>query len=139
MTTVWLCEPRSHGRRKAASLLPGRPPSAHIPHRSASPALCPCGHAASFRRRASSFVRGVWSSAALLPAAVLCERGRRMRRAVRRARAWCCPVAAAAAPVACALRLSRCLAKALRRVRERWLRAWCARWVLGRGAVGLLS
>ena len=31
-----------------------------LPHRSASSALCPCGHAASFRRRASSFMRGVW-------------------------------------------------------------------------------
>ena len=55
-TAVWLCEPRSHGRRKEASPLPGRPPSSAIPHRSASPALCPCGHAASFRLRASSFV-----------------------------------------------------------------------------------
>ena len=45
MTTVWLCEPRSHGRNKAASPLPGRRPSATVPHRSASPALCPCGHA----------------------------------------------------------------------------------------------
>ena len=56
MATVWLCEPRSHGRNKAATPLPERPPSVAVPHRSASPALCPCGHAASFRRRASSFV-----------------------------------------------------------------------------------
>ena len=55
-TAVWRCEPRSHGRRKAATPLPGRTPSSAVPHRSASPALCPCGHAASFRRRASSFV-----------------------------------------------------------------------------------
>ena len=61
MTTVWRCEPRSHGRNKADTPLPGRTPSVAVPHRSASPALCPCGHAASFRRRASSFVRGVWS------------------------------------------------------------------------------
>ena len=26
MTTVWLCEPRSHGRNKAVFPLPGRPP-----------------------------------------------------------------------------------------------------------------
>ena len=45
-TTVWLFEPRSHGRRKAdtrarnGAPLPGRPPSSHVPHRSASPALC---------------------------------------------------------------------------------------------------
>ena len=64
-----------------------------VPHRSASPALCPCGHAAAFRRRASSFVRGVWSSAALLPAAVLCERAWCVRRTVRRACACCCPSA----------------------------------------------
>ena len=57
-TPVWR-EPRSHGRRKTANPLPGRTPSSAVPHRSASPALCPCGHAASFRRRASSFVRGV--------------------------------------------------------------------------------
>ena len=56
MTTVWLCEPRSHGRRKAGGASPGRRPSSAVPHRSASPALCPCGHAASFRRRAPSFV-----------------------------------------------------------------------------------
>ena len=40
--------------------MPGRAPSVTVPHRSASSALCPCGHAAYFRRRASSFVRGVW-------------------------------------------------------------------------------
>ena len=56
MTTVWRYEPRSHGRNKAASPLPGRPPSVAVPHRSASPASRPCGHSASFRRRASSFV-----------------------------------------------------------------------------------
>ena len=48
-----------------------KPPSIAVPHRPASPALCPCGHAASFRGRASSFVRGAWSSAALRLAAVL--------------------------------------------------------------------
>ena len=105
-TSVWLCEPRSHGRNKEGGPLPGRRPSAAVPHRSASPALCPCGHAASFRRRASSFVRGAWSSAALLPAAVLCERAWCKRRAVRRACELCCPVAAAAAAAACAWQLS---------------------------------
>ena len=66
MTTVWLFKPRSHGRKKEAARarngapLPGRPPSFHMPHRSASSALFPCGYAASFRRRSSSFVRGVW-------------------------------------------------------------------------------
>ena len=100
-TTVWLFEPRSHGMRKAdtrarnGAPLPGRRPSAHVPHRSASSALCPCGHAASFRRRASSFVQGTWSSAALCLAEVLCVCARCVRRAVRRARAWCCLVAAA--------------------------------------------
>ena len=67
-TSVWLFEPRSHERKKEATRarngngapLPGRHTSFRVPHRSASPALCPCGHAASFRRRASSFVRGVW-------------------------------------------------------------------------------
>ena len=61
-TSVWLCKPRSHGRKKEATRarngapLPGRPPSFRVPHRSASSALCPCGHAASFRRHVSSFV-----------------------------------------------------------------------------------
>ena len=41
--------------------MPRRQSSSAVPHRSASPALCLCGHAASFRRRASSFVCGVWS------------------------------------------------------------------------------
>ena len=50
-TTVWLCEPRSHGRNKGASHFPGRPPSVAVPHRSASSAVCPCGHAASFLKR----------------------------------------------------------------------------------------
>ena len=48
------------GTRRGPRCRGERPVSA-VPHRSASPALCPCGHAASFRRRASSFVRGVWS------------------------------------------------------------------------------
>jgi hypothetical protein len=68
MTTVWLFKPRSHGREREATRarngapLPGRLPSFRVPHRSASSALCPrgCGYAASFRRRASSFVLGVW-------------------------------------------------------------------------------
>ena len=94
MTTVRRCEPRSHGRNRTVSPLPGRPPSDSVPHRSTSPALRPCEHSASFRRRASSFVRGFRSSAALLPAAVLGERARCVRRAVRRACACCCPVVA---------------------------------------------
>jgi len=60
-TAVWRCEPRPHGRNKASSPLPGRSPSVAVPHRSASPASRPCGYSASFRRRASSFVRCVWS------------------------------------------------------------------------------
>ena len=66
MTSVWLFKPRSHGRKKEdtrarnGAPLPGRIPSFRVPHRSASSALCPCGHAASFRRRVSSFVLGVW-------------------------------------------------------------------------------
>ena len=60
-TTVWRCEPRSHGRNKASSPLPGRWPSVAVPHRSSSPASRPCGHSTSFRRRASSFVHGVCS------------------------------------------------------------------------------
>ena len=58
---VWLFKPRSHGRKRRGARarngapLPGRHPSFRLPHRSASSALCPCGHAASFRRRASSF------------------------------------------------------------------------------------
>ena len=65
-TSVWLFKPRSHGRKMEATRarngapLPRWLPSFRLPHRSASSALCPCGHAASFRRRASSFVRGVW-------------------------------------------------------------------------------
>ena len=52
MTAVWLFEPRSHGRRRKSARarngapLPGRHPSSRIPHRPASPALCPWGHAA---------------------------------------------------------------------------------------------
>ena len=64
-TSVWLFKPRSHGRKRKATRarngapLPGQRPSFRLPHRSASSALCPCGHAASFRRRASSFVRSL--------------------------------------------------------------------------------
>ena len=90
-TAVWRCEPRSHERNKAASPLPGRPPSVAVPHRSASPALClcPCGHEASFRRRASSFVRGLRKagSACLFS----CKQGAASRRE-RRARAPPVPV-----------------------------------------------
>ena len=117
-------------RARNGAPLPGRLPSFRLPHRSASSALCPCGHAASFRRRASSFVRGAWSSAALLPAAVPCERARCARRAGRRACARCCSVAAAAAAVVacCALRLSRRRARVSWKARTWWLhgaRAGC--------------
>ena len=61
--------------------------------------LCARVHSASFRRRVSSFVRGVLEPVALLLAAVLGERARCVRLAVRRACAWCCPVAAAYAAV----------------------------------------
>ena len=62
---TWPCggvfEPRSHGRRKAATPLLGRRPSSAVPHRSPSSVVSPCGHAApSFCRRSSSFVREVW-------------------------------------------------------------------------------
>ena len=68
------------------------------------------------------------SSAALPPAAVLCERARRARRAGWRARARCCSVAAAAAAAACVLRLSRWRARVAWRVRAwrlRGARAGC--------------
>ena len=88
--------------------MPGRRPSVAVPHRSASPALCPCGHPASFS--SSCVVVRVWclESAALLQVAVLGERARCVRRAVRRACTCCCPVAAAATAAARALGLSRC-------------------------------
>ena len=73
-------------------------------------------------RRRSCVVSGAWSSAALLPAAVLCERVRCAWRAGWRARARCCPVAAAAAAAACVLRLSRRRARVPWRVRARRLR-----------------
>ena len=97
-------ERRTPARATGPRCRGGRPVLTY-PNRSASPALYPCGHAASFRRRASSFVRGAWSSAAPCLAAVLCVCARCVRRAGagRRAHAWRCPVAAAAAAVACAL------------------------------------
>ena len=103
--------------------------------------------------RARCLVLGVqccWSSAAVLPAAVLCERARCARRARRRARSWCCPVsAAAAAAAACALRLTRHRACMPWKVRARWLhdgaRAGCQGGVrlascrsCGRGVASLL-
>ena len=110
-TTVWLFKPRSHGRKREdararnGAPLPGRLPSFRFPHRSVSPAFCArVGTQHLFRRRASSFVRVVWcpSSAALLPAAVLCERARCAWRAGRVAcRAACSRVALPCCPVAC--------------------------------------
>ena len=55
-TLAW--EEEGSARARNGAPLPGRLPSFRMPHRSASSALCPCGHAASFRRRASSFVGG---------------------------------------------------------------------------------
>jgi hypothetical protein len=89
-------------------------------------------------RRRSCVASGVWSSAALLSAAVLCKRARRARRAGRRARAWCCPVAAAAAAAVCALRLSRRRARVPWGVRARWLHGARAGCPVG-GGVGFLS
>ena len=48
---VWRCEPRLHGRNKAGSSLPGRPPSDAVPHRSASSVF----GVVSFRRARSIF------------------------------------------------------------------------------------
>ena len=65
-TSVWLFKPRSHGRKKDRGPRAQRGPVAGATTKfSLAPsigvsALCPCGHAAFFRRRASSFVRGVW-------------------------------------------------------------------------------
>ena len=88
-------------------------------------------------RRRSCVLSGAWSSAALLPAAVLCERARCAWRAGWRARARCCCVAVTAAAAACALRLARRRrARVAWRVRVRRLRGACA----GRhGGVGLAS
>ena len=145
-TSVWLFEPRSHGREKEATRarngapLPGRHPSFHVPHRSASPALCPCGHAASFRRRASSFVRGVWC----LGFGGAVPGGSAMRaRTVRAAcRAACSRVVL---PCGCGCCCSGVCAATLvtsgAHVVEsaRAVVAWCARWVPGRGEAGFLS
>ena len=148
-TSVWLCEPRRshHGRRKAGHpVAGGRTPSFAVPHRLASPALCPCGYAASFCRRASCrscvvvrvrrpcYRRRCCASArggacgvqcgVLARGAVLLPRPLLRRRRVRcdffldSGRAWCC---------------------GLWKVRARWLCAWCARWVAGRVGAGLLS
>ena len=90
-TAVWRCEPRSHGRNKPASPLPGRSPSVSVPHRSASPALCPCGNASSFRRRASSFVgRPVCKPPERGGRLPVCKaaRGGQRRQCGVRARAW---------------------------------------------------
>ena len=146
MTSVWLFKPRSHGRKKEGSRarngapLPGRPPSFRLPHRSASSALCPCGHAASFRRRVSSFVRGV----RCLGVRRRCLR-RRCYASARGARGVQCGVRArgaalwplvAVAAAACVLRLSRWRARVawrLRAWRLRGARAGC------RGEVRLAS
>ena len=128
VTSVWLFKPRSHGRKKEATRarngapLPGRLPSFRVPHRSASSALCPCGHAASFRRRVSSFVRGVRR----LGVRRRCSGGGAMRaRAVRAA----CRVACARAVLLCGLVAGAAAARVLRlsrrRARVAWrLRAW---------------
>jgi hypothetical protein len=146
MTSVLLFKPRSHGRKRDAArarngaLLPGRQPSFHVPHRSASSALCPCGHAASFRRRASSFVRGVWR----LEFGGAASGGGAMR-----ARAVCAACRAACARVVlpcgcgcccggvCAATLAASGVRAVGGARA--VAARRARWVPGRGGVGFLS
>ena len=156
-TSVWLFEPRSHGRRKEGARRAtgprcrgGYPVLAFpIDRRLRLCARAGTQHLFVVVRRRSCVVSGDWSSAALFPAAVLCECARCARRAGRRARAWCCPVAAAAAAVACALRLSRCRrARVSWKVRARWLhgaRAGCQGGVrlascpsCGRGVASLL-
>ena len=103
-TSVWLFKPRSHGREKEGARArngaplpgPGRLPSFRVPHRSASSALCPCWHAASFRRRASSFVRGVWclefggaaSGGGAMRVRAVCVRGAQCGVLVRGAAPW---------------------------------------------------
>ena len=156
-TAVWLFEPRSHGRKKAA---PARATGPRC--RGGRPVFaCPidrrlrlCAHVGTQHlfvvvRRRSCVVSGAWSPAALLLAVVLCERARCARRAGRRARARCCPVAAAAAAAACVLRLSRRRARVAWGVRARRLRgarAGCQGGVrlascrsCGRGVVSLLG
>ena len=147
-TAVWLFKPRSHGRKREGTRarngppLPGRLPSFRVPHRSASSALCPCGHAASFRRRASSFVRGVWcpefGGAASGGGAM---RARAVRAACRAAclrvvllcGCGCCCGGVRAATLVIVMSGARVVESA------RAVVAWCARWVPGRGGAGLLS
>ena len=111
MTAVWR-EPRSHGRNKAATPLPGRSPSISVPHRPVGASgFAPVWALSTFPSSCAVVRAWCLESAALLLAAVLGERARCVRRAVlRRACACRCPVATAVAAAACALRLSRCLA-----------------------------
>ena len=146
MTTVWLSEPRSHGRKMEGARarneapLPGRHPSFRVPHRSASSALCPCGHAASFRRRASSFVRGVWclgfggaaSGGDAMRARAVCAACRAAcSRAVLPCGCGCC------CGGVCAATLAALGARAVEGARV--AAAWCARWVSWGGEAGFLS
>ena len=64
-TTVWRCEPRSHGRRKAASPLPGQPPSLPYPidRRLQLCALVGTQHLFVVVRRRSCVVSGVGGAA----------------------------------------------------------------------------
>ena len=145
MTTVWLFKPRTHGRKKEETRahngapLPGRLPSFRVPHRSASSALCPCGHAASFRRRASSFVRAVWrlerggatSGGGAMRARAVCvaRKAAWSRVVVLRGCGCCCGGVRGAtltAPGAHVMGSARVAA------------AWRARWVLWRGEAGFL-
>ena len=136
---------RMGGKRKATRArngapLPGRLPSFRMPHRSASSALCPCGHAASFRRRASSFVRVVWR----LELGGAASGGGAMR-----ARAVCVACKAAwsrvVLPCGCGCccggvrgaTLTASGAHAMGGARA--AAAWCARWVPRRGEAGFLS
>ena len=145
-TSVWLFKPRSHGRKKEGARarngapLPGRLPSFRVPHRSASSALCPCGHAASFRRRASSFVRGVWC----LEFGGAASGGGAMRvRAVCAARsvAYSCAVLLRGCGCCCGGVCVATLTVTGARGAEgaRAAAAWRARWVLWRGEAGVLS
>ena len=122
--------------------MPGLTPSIHVPHRSASSALCPCGHrhAASFRRRASSFVRGVWC---LEFGGAVSGGGALRARAVRAAcRAACLRVLL---PCGCGCCYGGVCVATLTALGARVVggagvaAAWCARWVLGRGEAGFLS
>ena len=140
-TSVWLFEPRSNdGRKREATRarngapLPGRIPSFHMPHRSASSALCPCGHATSFRRRASALLEcgGAASGSGAMRARAVCAACKAARsRVVLLCGCGCCcggvrgaTLTALGAHVVGSARAAA---------------SWCARWVPWRGEAGFLS